>query len=130
MELLKDKPEFKETIENNIFLLKDLEDIIEDIEVEVSFDDDKDDIVSDIVECINENLLQITIGKEIVGEAIEDKQILALAIYEVLDEYSPAVEVENRKQIALDIIDKMSEFVKENYGISIKEAYLLSANML
>lgn len=130
MELLRDKPEFKETIEGNIFLLQDIESIIENVDVEVDFAGDKDEMITNILDCINKNVCEIKIGDDFIGESISDKQILVIAIFEILEKYTGEVEVINKKEITLEIIDKMSDFVKENYGLSIKESYLQTQSLM
>jgi hypothetical protein len=130
MELLKDKPEFKETIENNFFFKNELSDIIGDIEVTVDFDDDKDEMITELVEAITEHCTDIKFGDEKVGDSLSDKQELAIAIFELLNNYTGEVIVENKKEIIDQVIEKMSLFVKENYGLSIKEAYLQSLSLL
>lgn len=107
----------------------DLIDIISEIEAETNFDD-KDEIVTSIVDTIDLHVKDITIGDDKIGESIEDKQILAIAIYEAINEYESSVEVTNTEEITENIINKMSEFVKENYGLSIKEAYLQTMSIL
>ena len=130
MELLKDRPEFKETIENNFFFKNEIADILDDIEAEVSFLPDKDDIITEIVEQIDKFSEDINIGKEKVGESIEDKQGLAIAIFEVINSYTGELEITNKSIITEEVINKLSEFVKINYGLSIKEAYLQSSSLL
>lgn len=127
MELLRDLPEFKETIENNLFLLSDIQNIVEDIDVEIDY---SDDIISDIVDKIDKYCIPLEVNYIKVAEVIEDKRELAIAIFEAINEYECTINITNKKEIADDIIEKMSEFVKENYGISIKEAYLQTVGIL
>lgn len=130
MKLLKDLPEFKETIEGNLFFKNDIADSLEDVDVEISFAESKDEIITEIVGLLNNHCDEISIGGEKIGESIKDKQILAIAIFEAIDEFSCDITVTNKSEIADEVIDKMSIFVKENYGISIKEAYLQSMSIL
>lgn len=132
MELLKDRPEFKEKIEDNIFLAQEIADIIDDIEVELDFAEAKQDIIGEILEKIGQNVKDLEIGGEKIGEIIKSKEVLALDIFNVLSDFDCHCDITvlNKEEITKDVIDKMSEFVRENYGISIKEAYLQSMSIL
>lgn len=130
MQLLKDKPEFKETIENNIFFRNELLEILESSDFEISFETDKQDIITEIVEKINKYSEDIKLGDDKIGEAVTDKQGLAIAIFEVFDSYTGEVELESKDQTVDELIDSISAFVKENYGLSIKEAYKQSIGII
>lgn len=130
MELLRDKPEFKEKIEDNIFLAQEVEEIIDDVEVETDYSEAKEDIISEILEKIGQNVKDLEIGGRKIGEVIESKEVLALDIFNLLSDFECDVTVTNKREISADVIEKMSEFVRENYGISIKETYLQTVGIL
>lgn len=98
MELLKDKPEFKETIENNFFFRNEIIDIIDGIEAEVDLECDKDEMITNIVDAISKHCVNIEINGEKVGESIKDKQDLAIAIFDTVNAFTGDISIINKKK--------------------------------
>lgn len=113
-DLLKDRPEHAERIENNYLLGKEIEDCLEDAEFDEDWDSVKDNAVSGIVSALKG--AEFAIDGNIVR--IDDPELLAQSVMSAVMsacDGNLTGEVSNKPEIAAKIRESLTNFVNQNY---------------